>query len=66
MVSFQGTQCPPAPPVYCPTFDALSGLSEPASCNTVSTVACASDLARAASDESLWHHAAAPLRRYTD
>jgi carboxypeptidase family protein len=41
--NFQGTGCPPAPLTYCPTFDALVGLSEPASCNTVSSVNCASD-----------------------
>jgi hypothetical protein len=41
--NFQGTHCPPAPLTYCPTFDGLIGLSEPASCNTSSSTACASD-----------------------
>jgi hypothetical protein len=41
--NFQGTSCPPAPLTYCPTFDALVGSPEPASCNTVSSVSCASD-----------------------
>lgn len=41
--NFQGSSCPPAPLTYCPTFDALVGLSEPASCNTVSTPSCESD-----------------------
>ena len=41
--SFQGTSCPPAPLIFCPALDALVGLSEPASCNTVSSVACAGD-----------------------
>ncbi len=42
-VNFQGTTCPPAPLTFCPTFDAATGLSEPASCNTSSSVACAGD-----------------------
>ena len=41
--NFQGTHCPPAPLTYCPMLDAMVGLSEPASCNTVSSVECASD-----------------------
>jgi hypothetical protein len=41
--NFQGTSCPPAPLTLCPTFDAEFGLSEPATCNTVSTAACAFD-----------------------
>jgi hypothetical protein len=41
--NFQGTHCPPAPLTLCPTLDALTGLSEPASCNTSSIGACASD-----------------------
>jgi hypothetical protein len=41
--NFTGTGCPPAPLTYCPTFDKLFGLSEPASCSTVSTEACAFD-----------------------
>ena len=41
--NFTGTTCPPAPLTFCPTLDALVGLSEPASCNTVSSVFCASD-----------------------
>jgi len=41
--NFKGTSCPPAPLTYCPAFDALFGLSEPASCDTVSTDDCAFD-----------------------
>jgi hypothetical protein len=41
--NFQGTSCPPAPLTLCPTLDALSGESEPATCNTTSSVACAAD-----------------------
>ncbi len=41
--NFQATGCPPAPLTLCPTFDKLLGLSEPASCNTTSTVACEVD-----------------------
>ncbi|HLK88570.1 MAG TPA: carboxypeptidase-like regulatory domain-containing protein [Polyangia bacterium] len=41
--SFQGASCPPAPLTFCPALDSLVGLSEPASCNTASSVACAND-----------------------
>jgi hypothetical protein len=41
--NFMGTSCPPAPLTFCPTLDALVGLSEPASCNTMSSTLCASD-----------------------
>ena len=41
--NFQGTSCPPAPLTYCPAFDTATGIPEPASCNTVSTTACADD-----------------------
>jgi hypothetical protein len=41
--NFQGAHCPPAPLTYCSTFDALTGLTEPASCNTSSSAACATD-----------------------
>jgi hypothetical protein len=41
--NFQGTSCPPAPLTFCPAFDADLGLSEPASCATVSTTSCAAD-----------------------
>jgi hypothetical protein len=41
--NFQGTSCPPAPLTFCPALDALVGLSEPASCNTVSSIDCAND-----------------------
>jgi hypothetical protein len=43
VANFQGTSCPPAPLMYCPSFDALVGISEPQSCNTTSSVACAND-----------------------
>jgi hypothetical protein len=41
--NFQGTSCPPAPLTFCPALDALVGISEPSSCNTVSSVACTED-----------------------
>jgi hypothetical protein len=41
--NFAGSHCPPAPLTFCPTFDGLVGLSEPASCNTSSSTACAFD-----------------------
>jgi hypothetical protein len=41
--NFTGQSCPPAPLTFCPTLDALVGLSEPVSCNTVSSIFCASD-----------------------
>ncbi len=41
--NFAATQCPPPPLNLCPTFDALFGLSEPASCNESSSPACAFD-----------------------
>lgn len=40
---FVGASCPPAPLTLCPTLDALTSLSEPASCNTSSSVSCADD-----------------------
>jgi hypothetical protein len=41
--NFVGTSCPPAPLLFCPTFDTLFGVPEPTSCNTVSTTACANN-----------------------
>jgi hypothetical protein len=41
--NFTGTGCPPAPLTFCPTFDKLLGLSEPVSCNTISTASCEVD-----------------------
>jgi hypothetical protein len=41
--NFQGTNCPPAPLNLCPTFDALFGINEPASCAVSSSPECAFD-----------------------
>jgi hypothetical protein len=41
--NFTGANCPPAPLDLCPTFDALFGLSEPASCAVSSSPSCALD-----------------------
>jgi hypothetical protein len=40
---FTATNCPPAPLELCPTLDSLFGISEPASCNTVSSIPCLYD-----------------------
>lgn len=41
--NFQATGCPPAPLTLCPTFDTLFQLTEPSTCATSSSVACAGD-----------------------
>jgi hypothetical protein len=41
--NFSGTGCPPAPLSFCPVFDAADGLTEPASCTTVTSGDCTFD-----------------------
>jgi hypothetical protein len=41
--NFAGTNCPPAPLTICPWLDGQFGISEPSTCNTVSTEQCNND-----------------------